>query len=431
MKSPEFLPAGLPQVAVLIALLFTGATVATAQTETVLYSFQKNGSDGILPSSGLIASQSGALYGTTQEGGSGPCNSGCGTIYELTPPAILGNPWTEEIIYSFQGEYTDGEFPSGNLALDNGGALYGAAGGGAYGYGVIYKLTPPPAPGGAWTETVLYSFPSTRRSGEPNGSLVFDKFFSLYGTTFLGGAYGLGAVFKLTPQASGIWTLTILYSFQGGADAQIPMNGLTFDSAGALYGTTSSGGQHGAGAVFKLTPPAAKGASWTETVLYSFEGPSDGDYHTGSLILDTAGSLYGATNIAGPGFGAIFKLSPPASSGNPWAYTVLYNFVRGSDGCLPAGGTIFGGNGALYGTAAECGDSGFGTVFKLVPPSRQGEFWGEHVLHSFPGGSDGAEPTSPLTLFNDSLYGTTYLGGTGNCTAYPANGCGTVFQVTP
>jgi uncharacterized repeat protein (TIGR03803 family) len=435
VKSPEFLSVSLPRVAVLAALLLGKANFVSAQTESVLYSFQNNSTDGIAPSSGVIADQTGALYGVTTFGGNGNCPlgayPGCGTVFKLTPPASGGSAWTEEVIYQFQGSPNDGSLPNGDLLLDNAGALYGVTHlGGSNNAGVIFKLTPSAFLGSAWTETVLYSFHNSN-DGSPNAGLVFDQGFALYGSTSQGGNNRLGSVFKLTPpsRSGGTWSLSTIYGFQKGGDVQMPLNPLALDSAGTLYGIASAGGAHNEGGVFQLIPPLTKGAAWTENVLYSFQGLFDGSDGTGSPIINGSGTVYGVTGVAGPlGRGALFQLTK--SSGGVWSGTTIYDFQGGTGGDVPSAGPIFGGNGALYGTTAYGGSAGNGVVYKLVPPAKQGQFWNEFVLHAFVAGSDGSEPAVPLLFLNNTLYGTTFKGGTGACTNY-WQGCGTVFQITP
>jgi uncharacterized repeat protein (TIGR03803 family) len=224
--------------------------------ETVLHRFDDNGKDGYYPYAGLVFDSSGNLYGTTAAGGdSTACVGGCGTVFELTPQA--GGAWTETVLHSFDS--TDGYYPEANLILDASGNLYGSTpAGGAYGYGTVFELTA--TPDGKWTEQVLYNFDGGYGS---YGNLVSDASGNLYGTTGGGGAYGHGTVFELTPNADGGWTETILHSFNG-SDGLQPLAGLILKS-GDLYGTTISGGAYGSGTVFELMPTS--GGSWTESVL--------------------------------------------------------------------------------------------------------------------------------------------------------------------
>jgi uncharacterized repeat protein (TIGR03803 family) len=284
----------------------------------------------------------------------------------------------------------------------------------------------------AQQEKALYSF--NRSNGAEDGftpfaGLIFDASGNLYGMTSSGGAFGGGAVFKLTPQAGGGWTETILHSFVEGTDGAFPLGSLTLDAAGNLYGMTSAGGGgNGFGAVFELTPSA--GGVWSETVLHRFGNSNDGAYPYGSLILDTAGNLYGTTGWGGSGAcvdkfnavgcGIVFELSPQA--GGVWAEKILHNF-NGTDGFFPQGSLIFDAAGNLYGTTATGGAAGFGTVFELSPTASG--LWTGKLLHTFHGNeNDGATPQGGV-IFDSAgnLYGVTFGGG--------AHNWGTAYELVP
>jgi uncharacterized repeat protein (TIGR03803 family) len=359
-------------MAITIAALSLAGSASAAPVETVLYSFA-NGGDGV-PVAGLIADNSGAVYGTTINDGS----SGFGTVFKLTRPVKGQTAWTETVLYRFKGG-SDGFDPEPALIAGNSGALYGTtAGGGAAGLGTVFKLTPPAKGQTAWTGTVLYSFcllPNCSDGAGPMAGLIADNHGALYGTTAGGGAAGLGTVFKLTPPAKGqtAWTGTVLYSFcslSNCGDGASPLAGLIADNHGALYGTTTGGGtgvgNNGQGIVFKLTPPAKGQTAWTETVLYIFKGGSDGATPYAGLIADNHGALYGTTRLGGTGSdGTVFKLTPPAKGQTAWTETVLHSFT-GSDGRNPFAGLIADNWAALYGTTVLGGASDYGTVFKLT-----------------------------------------------------------------
>jgi uncharacterized repeat protein (TIGR03803 family) len=359
--------------------------VPRAQTLTTLYSFS-GGSDGGHPYGSLIADGSGALYSTTFED--------LGTVFKLTPPPPTGGPWIKSVLYNFTGR-PDAQAPFSALIADASGTLYGTTpGGGTTPAGTIYKVTPPTTTGGAWTETVLYSFTNGSDGGQPDGALIADASGALYGTAPYGGASGNGVVFKLTPPttAGGAWTETVLYSFNGGSDGTLPTGSLIADAAGALYGTTTSGGTGSSGIVFKLTPPTTAGGAWTETILYTFTGSPDGANPFVGLIADASGALYGATYNGGTsGNGTVFQLTPPITTGGAWTETVLHSF-SGGDGVNPRGSLIADALGALYGTTFLGGTGNSGVVFKLTPPTAAGGAWTETVLYSFTGGGDGANP---------------------------------------
>ena len=203
----------------------------------------------------------------------------------------------ETVLHSF-GAGVDGITPEGGLISDAAGNLYGitSQGGRASFGGTVFKLAPPAAGKSTWTESVLHSF-----AGTPEAGLIIDKAGNLYGTTGFGGvpskkcANGCGTVFKLTPPPAGkaAWTETVLFSFND-IDGSLPAGRLVFDAAGNLYGTTEDGGSLGYGTVFKLTPPAAGKTAWMETVLFSFSDTDGADPQAG-LIFDKAGNLYGTT----------------------------------------------------------------------------------------------------------------------------------------
>jgi uncharacterized repeat protein (TIGR03803 family) len=220
----------------------------------------------------------------------------------------------------------------------------------------------------------------------------------------------------LTPAAGGTWTEKVLWSFGGGTDGILPRDWLIFDAAGNLYGTTTTGGTSSAGTVFELSP---SGGGWTEQVLHAFNG-TDGRNPIAGLIFDAAGNLYGTTNQGGTSnLGTVFELTPAA--GRTWTEQVLHNFGGGTDGAGPQAGLIFDAAGNLYGTTFSGGSYGGGTVFRL---NAQGEV----LLQSF-SGTDGANPVGGLVFdAAGNLYGTTNLGG---ASSFCSGGCGTVFEITP
>lgn len=391
----------------------------TTHTYSVLYSFT-GGADGGFPDAGLIADGAGNLYGTTHFGGSSSCANGsigCGVVFKLDP---LGN---ETLLHTFTGG-ADGNEPSAALVRDAAGNLYGTTpyGGNTGGNcssslcGVVFKLDP------LGNETVLYSFTLGADGGYPWGGVIRDASGNLYGTTVFGGAYGYGVVFKLDP----LGNETVLYSFTHGADGAFPYSGLIRDGAGNLYGTTSqggntsnscpNGGSFGCGVVFELDPAG------NETVLYAFPGGASGWSPEAGLVRDRAGNLYGTTPFGGQTTGRCFVPSPPAAgcgvvfkldpSGNE---TVLHTFTQTPDGSGPNGGLLRDRAGNLYGTTSSGGTSNAGILFKLDPAGK------ETLLYSFTGGTDGHSPVAGLAQYKGSLYGTTENGG--------AYGNGVVFKL--
>jgi len=364
--------------------------------------------------------------------------------------ALYGAPTSPVMLYSFPGQ-SAGAFPEASLVFNSSiGVLYGTTyAGGAAGLGTVFQLSPPQQSGAPWNKKELYAF-SGPDGANPEGGLIVGANFVLYGTTDLGGAAGYGAVFQLTPPVppSTTWTETVLYSFTGGNDGINPRASLTLNSiTGVLYGTTYAGGPANYGTVFSLTPPVPPATAWTEQVLYSFSGGSDGAHPEAGLTLTSAGVLYGTSYSGGSaGWGTIFQLSPP-TTGDTWTQRVLHSFTGGADGGSPAGGVILGQNSVLYGTASFGGDlspnhcpingvsSGCGVVFRLVPSGGPIATWTETVIHSFEGPpNDGSRPTQNLVAAtNGTLYGTTFTGEYAKALCFPASyiGCGMVYQLTP
>ena len=227
----------------------------------------------------------GIFTGTTQYGGGGNCafpgSTGCGIVFQLAPPSTPGGAWTENILYRFQGG-RDGAFPSGGLLLDRAGNLYGATAAGGntatcianeIGCGTVFRLQRPTRAGGAWKETVLYTFQGGADGFVPS-NLAADESGDLYSVTVYGGAFvcQCGSVFKLSHPSTGAgpWTKTVLHTFQGIPNGQTfgdgsePILGVTFDSKGNLYGVTAFGGvfiggvEGGSsyGTVYWMAPPA-------------------------------------------------------------------------------------------------------------------------------------------------------------------------------
>ena len=230
----------------------------------------------------------------------------------------------------------------------------------------------------------------------------------------------------------------VAYSFRGSPDGYVPTSRLISDGSGRLYGVTYYGGATargcngttGCGTFFMFDP-----ASQQETVLYSF-GKTRTDGQLPSSLLFYNGSFYGTTQDGGTSasLGTVFKIMPPAREGATWNETILHRF-RGSpkDGSSPVQLTIDA-SGTIYGAAADGGRVttcflGCGAIFKLTPQPGKGE-WRETILHSFAGVPDGNGPISLILASNGTLYGETDWGG--RSTACGANrGCGTVFALTP
>jgi hypothetical protein len=435
----------------LVLILLFASSASAEWKEKVLYSFQGS-PDAATPQGGVVFDKRGNLYGAAL---GGPQYSQ-GTVFQLVPPAKKGDPWTESVLYVFQGKpANDGQVPTGGLVIDGVGNLYGVTGYGgtgscillgiSVGCGTVYEISPPEKEGGLWRETILYSFQSGKDGYFPTGNLVFDNAGSLYGSTYYGGGYGscnpsfyqyCGTVFKLSPpkKDGGKWTEKRLYSFKGDSDGANPNGGLVLDTKCEIYGTTYAGGNQsckfdgsvGCGTAFELKPPNKNGGDWIEKHLHIFSGGNDGGEPSAGLIFDSEGSLYGVAgggNISGGGI--VFRLA--AVSSGRWKETVLHWFSNNGGG-PPVAGLIFDSAGNLYGTTIG-GDQG-GTVFRVTPPKGKRGAWTSAVLHTFTGTPDGLVPDAPLVIDETGdVYGTTQKGGTG--TACGFSGCGIVFEVAP
>jgi uncharacterized repeat protein (TIGR03803 family) len=425
MNYKKYFGAASAALMIVIATLVLAPAAGAANKYRTLHKFTMRGrgaAHGVQPSSGVILDDAGNLYGTTVYGGRLTCAShrGCGVVFKLTRNPDGG--WSEKVLYKFLGG-SDGSGPS-NLIFDATGNLYGTLYQSSPGQtsGGVFRLAP--KPDGSWTESVLYAFTGGADGAYPSG-LIFDGMGSLYGTTAGGGVYGYGTAFELTPKPDGSWTETVLYSFTDCAEGCVPRGGLIFDSAGTLYGTTPEGGADDHGSVFRLTPNPD--GSWTENVLYSFTSHEDGDRPSGQLIFDAAGNLY-STTVYGGGDkqqGTVFKLSP--NPDGSWTESVLYSFTGGADGYQPSAPLMFDAAGNLYGTTpwggnlSSCNGNGCGTVFKLTPDPDGN--WKEKVVHQFTFHPGGIPLGGVVSDAAGNLYGTTTNG------VPPIRG--TVFEITP
>ena len=385
-------------------------------TERVLYGFQGN-ADGSAPAAGLVMDAGGNLYGTTSDVGA----SGVyGTVFRLAPDGSGG--YTETVLHRFAAGPGDGANPIAGLVLDAQGNLFGTtSSGGSADAGTVFELTPDGS--GGYAERVLYTFTDGADGGLPSAGLALDGHGNLFGTTRFGGSAGLGTVFELTPAGSGAYTQTVLHSFPSVPDGEAPVSSLILDANGNLYGTTPLAGSAYAGTVFELSPTGSGG--YTERILYNFTGGSDGGAPGGGLVLDVNGNLYATASGGGKvNAGVVFRLAPNGTGG--YAESVLYSFGTGAfeDGIHPGAALILDAGGTLYGTAAAGGTDSRGTVFKLTPNGSAG--YAESVLYNFPGSPDGNEPESALLMDPaGNLYGTTLTGGP----AYQGSSYGAVFQI--
>lgn len=318
--------------------------VAPSGKTTALYAFNER-VNGCFPSSGLVIDRAGNLYGTTTE-----------TVYTVNPAGELST------IYS-AATPSQGTDPNGTLALDSQGNLYGTTANGGnsacqygVGCGTVFELS------ASGAESVLLDLPGGAAGYFPQTGVVRDAEGNLYGTATDGGLFGpcnlgCGIVFKLSPEG----VETVLHFFAGGTDGQWPRSGLVIDKEGNLYGVTSFGGnldcgtQFGCGAVYKVSPSGEK------SVVYTFQGGRDGASPSGSLTMDSAGNLYGTTSSGGDAHndGTVFKLTPSGIE------TILHRF-NNTDGSNPNAGVILDSQGNLYGTTTYGGAFGEGVVFQIT-----------------------------------------------------------------
>ncbi|HSY64169.1 MAG TPA: choice-of-anchor tandem repeat GloVer-containing protein [Terriglobales bacterium] len=392
-------------------------------TESVIYNFNNYSGDGYYPYSGLVADKAGNLYGTTYQGGA----NGLGSVVELS---LSGGVWTETLLYSFAGDATgDGEYPVYSpLVFDKAGNLYGTTQNGgstSCNCGTVFKLT---KSGSTWTETILHAFLGYPKDGySPQAGLSFDSAGALYGTTYQGGTFNVGSVFQLQPSKS-TWKYKVIHNFNtqnGGAG--YPLGGITQGANGYYYGTTYYGGfAYNAGTIYRLFQ--ARNVWVGQNVFYFLEG-GDGIYPDSSLAMDAKGNMYGTTYYGGSGeacsggCGTVYKLT--AGKNNTYTQSVIYSFQAGvKDGQNPyyGAGVILDAKGNLYGTTLYGGSSqNAGTVYEL---KVSGSGYKESLLWSFDTvAGDGYYPRGGVILFNGNVYGTTSSGG--------SHSAGAAFEIKP
>jgi uncharacterized repeat protein (TIGR03803 family) len=393
--------------------LFVLVAAAGAQSYSVLTTV------GGTPYATPLIDSSGNVFGTTPSGGA---EFDCGVVYELVNNG--GGSYTNNTLYTFTCE-NDGGDPLGGVVMDSAGNLYGTAYGEfGGGYGVVYELMN--QGGGSYTFEVIYAFTSNKTGRHPLGDLAMFK-GSLYGVTYKGGGGCIGdcgTVYRLT-KSGGKWVETVLHVFNDRGDGYYPSAGVVLDREGNIYGTTYKGGRFGYGTVFRLTPQGSSpdapqsSDSYKETILHSFNG-EDGCDITSGVVFDSVGSLYGTAAACDYNdTGTVYRLK---RSGSKYAFKVIFTFNRknGSDPSDEPGHLALDSAGNIYGTAQNGGGYGFGTVFKLAA----GSFLYTD-LHDFDkNGMDGYWPQGGVSLDSlGNLYGTTLDGGSNG-------GYGTVWQIS-
>ena len=380
IKPTRLLIVGVAAVWLILPRVEAGVTLNS------LVSF--NQTNGAFPSAGLVQAKDGNFYGTTASSGPG----GYGTVFQMTPSGTFTN------LVSFNS--TNGATPRAKLVQGADGNFYGTTynGGSNNNAGTVFQLTT----NGTLTTLVTLTF-SDSTGAYPKAGLIQGQDGNFYGTTAIGGTNGgYGTIFKLTTNG----TFTSLHSFNGTNDGNTPYAGLVQANDGSLYGTTAFGGTNGGyGTIFKLT------TNGTFSSLYSFAGTNDGAEAYAGLVQGTDGNFYGTTFFGGTnGYGTVFKF---ATNG---ILTTLVSFGN-TNGANPQAGLVQANDGSLYGTTAFGGtNGGYGTIFKLTTNGTL------TTLVSF-NGTNGASPQAGLVQGVDgSFYGTTAQGGT--------NGYGTVFRLS-
>jgi uncharacterized repeat protein (TIGR03803 family) len=443
---------GMLGFGMVLSPIFLASQSSQAQTYTILHNF--TGADGASPEAALIEDSSGNLYGTTNYGGngsgSGACDGGCGTIFSLSSGGTLTT------LYQFQGT-SDGAVPYESLVRDGAGNLYGAttyAGTGTCAEtsacGTLYELS------AAGKFRVLVTFNGSNGSTPPPGRLTTDSLGNLYGVTSAGGAAEEGVVYKVNMKQPTKEVVINDFAITASNTGYSPFGGLVQES-GTYYGVTEFGGTcpyggifgGGCGTIYKLN-------SSGQTQLYSWMGSTDGANPNEDLTRDSAGNLYGTTSTGGdvncaqptarqngsstfwsnhspsnharqippmeqspPGCGVVFKFDPTTNT-----ETVLYAFANTTDGAFPVAGVVLDKEGNIYGTTESGGDlgcdsgEGCGVVYKI---DTAGNFT---VLHTFDE-TDGDAPGWGALLLDSSgnLYGATGAGGTTNH--------GVIFKIVP
>lgn len=397
---------------------------SAAQQYRILHTFDPI--TGSLPNGDLLQYR-GSVAGTTEQGGL----SGNGSVITVVD---VRTDATFNVIYSFTGG-PDGSQPRGGLVVDKVGNLYGttyAGGAGTCfsdGCGTVFKMSIEDI-FGPWTKTVIHNFTGELAGGEdgaaPVGNLTIGPHGDIYGTTSYGGMHGCGIVFKLS-DSGGVWSETVLHHFAGTPDGCRPNGRMVFGRHAILYGTTVAGGTFtesepdGVGTVFQLTPN--QDGTWSESVIHDFGAEGDGFAPAAGLHADPEDVLYGTTYYGGihscstSTCGTVFQMKKIQGS---WRERVIHHF-DGVAGNYPAAVVVRDRSGVFYGTTLSGGAHDTGTVFKLTP---SGNDFVHTILHQFGDPTFGQSPNTATALDAfDRIYGMTLLGGT--------NGVGVLYNINP
>jgi len=403
-----------------VVFLLCAATAIASPAATKFKSLVSfNVTDGLNPDLMSVAQGlDGNLYGTTVYGGvNKTCNAkqvGCGTVFKITTGGTLTT------LYSFcsSTNCTDGAYPIGGMTLATNGDLYGTtSGGGANGYGMVFKVSPQGKLTAVYNFCAQFGCPDGREPGAPP---IQGTDGNLYGTTILGGTggcggcHGGGVAYKLTLGGK----LTVIHNFCTGTctDGNNPSYPLVQGTDGNFYGVITGRAGYYDGKFFKMTP------NGTVTVPYNFCAQSnctDGAFPYGALTEGADGDLYGTTSAGGAvadgNNGTFYKITKAGK------LTTLHSFdyeTKGNYGSDPQAGVVLGTDGNFYGGTYLGGTLcvfGCGTVFKITPKGTL------TTLYLF-GGTDGAGPYGVFQHTSGVFFGATYAGGTTNQ--------GTLFSVS-
>lgn len=410
-----------------LATTMVAAPTANAQSLTVLHAFT-GGNDGALPGAGMTVDRAGNLYGSTEYGGDLSCfgggeglPNGCGVLFEVKK---TGSGWLFDPIFIFPAKLTGylSNYPGGLAIGPNG--LYGITNeGGVQDNGTVFRVAPaltgPSNVFAQWKYNALLKFTGDDGAAPTRlDPLRFDSAGNIYGAATYGGPANDGVVYELAPSGAG-WTESVLYSFTGGSDGE-HLRGMIFDDQGNIYGVAAYGGnndcEYGCGLVYKLTPSAS---GWTETILHIFQQGIDGGW-PGPLIRDKAGNLYGLTEAYGPdnSGGTVWELSP--SSGG-WTFSVLQAFPTSTVYDYGHYPLTMDAKGNLYGISSYGGANNYGFLFELTPSSGG---WSYTDLYDFGADYDACVPQgAPILDPAGNIYGVTE-----GCGKYSY---GTVWEFTP
>jgi uncharacterized repeat protein (TIGR03803 family) len=322
---------------------------------TPLWKFGKMPNDGSNSWAGVVQGIDGSLYGTTYFGGS----NNLGTVFRLTSAGNGG--YTNKILKSFTGVNGDGANPACKLIFGTDGFLYGTTvNGGTNNTGTIFKLLPA---GGSFI-TVRSLATASLDGAHPYAGVVQGTNGMLFGTCSNGGPNNAGVVFRISTNGTGY---TNIRGFGGAGDGTNAIAGLVCDTNNTLYGVTWKGGTSGLGTLFKIN---GDGTSYAKLTNFTGTANVPGSLPLGSPIIGADGLLYGTTSFGGAhDDGVIYRINKGGSG-----YTVLHDFDFESnvigDGYNPHAGLVQGSDGGFYGTTLKGGTNQFGgeelgTIFSL------------------------------------------------------------------